>query len=243
MEVAANGKLLGDIQAELAKVLPHPAPGTPESPSLEITKDERAYTLERVQELTSRLKGADSQLTASEHRARRLTGAIDSLSLENAKAKSTITDLVAMVASQRETITSLTAQVEGLTTESLTLADSVYRLTDDHNTAYYVVGTRAELLAKGVIVEDGHRAFPLIGRRSVQPARELPLGEFTSIDQTTTHEIPLPRPDRSYRIVSRQNLTHLTSWVGGKGQVKGNIAIATPEEFWEPSKYLIVVEQ
>lgn len=31
-EVAANGKLLGEIQDELAKVQPKPAGGTPESP-------------------------------------------------------------------------------------------------------------------------------------------------------------------------------------------------------------------
>jgi hypothetical protein len=43
--------------------------------------------------------------------------------------------------------------------------------------------------------------------------------------------------------VTRQNLAYLGSWVGDRGTVKGSIAIRSPEDFWEPSKYLIVVEQ
>lgn len=243
MEISANGKLLGDIQAELAKVTPTPTSGTPESSALEVTKDQREFTLDRVRDITRRLKTAETQLAASERRARRLSRATDSLKTDNAAAQSTITDLVTVLGAQRETMAALVTQVETLTTSNLILADSVYHLSDDRNTAYYVVGTRTELLAKGVIVEDGHRAIPLIGRRTVQPARNLPLSEFTSINRRETRQIPLPRGDRSYAIVSRQNLSHLASRVGPKGRVDGVIEIASPEQFWEPSKYLIVVER
>jgi hypothetical protein len=242
MEVAANGKFLTDIQGELARVTPKPRAGTPESPSLEITKDQRAFTLDRVRDITTRLKTADTRLAASEQRARRLSRSADSLAVQNEAARTSIADLTAIIGTQRETIGALTAQVDSLTTWNLVLADSVYHLTDDHNTAYYVVGTRAELLASGVIVEDGHRAIPLIGRRTVQPARRLPLQEFTSIDRTETRRIPLPHPERQYTIVSRQDLTQLAGGFG-KGEVDGAIEIASPERFWEPSKYLIVVER
>jgi hypothetical protein len=243
MEVVANGKLLSDIQAELSTVQPTPAPGTVESPTLEVTRDQRTFTLERIKDITTRLKGAETRLAASERRALKLTQSVDSLAGENAAAKATITDLVAVLGSQRATIEGLTAQVEGLTVHNLVLTDSVYRLTDRQNTAFYVVGTRAELLRKGVLVEDGPRAIPFIGRRRVQPARELPLAEFTSIDRSVIREIPLPKPDKSYRIVSRQNLEHLAARVGSMERLTGTIAIASPEEFWEPSKYLIVVEK
>lgn len=243
MEVAANGKLLSDIQAELATVQPKPAAGTAESPALEVTRDQRAFTLERIRDITARLKGADTRLAASERRAHKLQQSVDSLTGADAAAKVTITDLVAVIGTQRATIEGLTAQLEGLTVHNLVLTDSVLHLTDRQNTAFYVVGTRTELLRKGVLVQDGPRAIPLIGRRSVQPARELPLAEFTSIDRSIVREIPLPKPDKSYRIVSRQNLEHLAARVGGQEHLTGTIAIASPEEFWEPSKYLIVVER
>ena len=242
-EVAANGKLLGDLQVELSKVERKPATVTPESPSLEVTKDQREFTLDRIRAITTRLKTAETQVATSERRIRRLTQKADSLDAGLTEATGRVTDLVAIVGSQRETINALTTQVEGLVTENLNLSDSVLHLTDDHNTAYFVVGTRAELLAKGVLVEDGHRSVPLVGRRGVAPARELPLGEFTSIDRSSIREIPLPSASRKYRIVTRQNLAYLGSWVGERGTVKGSIAISSPESFWEPSKYLIVVEQ
>lgn len=234
MEVAANGKLLSDIQAELAKVTPA-TPGGPESPSLEVTRDQREFALARVREITTRLKEMDGKLAASERRVRKLTHVGDSL-------KTSVAQLTQIVATQQATVATLTSQVEGLTLANLNLADSVYHLTDARNTVFFVAGTREELVARGVLVADGHRSIPLIGRRDVAPARDLPLSEFTSIDQTAIREIPLPHPDRRYQIVSRQNLAYLNE-VGYHGRVKGSVSIREPERFWEPSRYLILVEQ
>jgi hypothetical protein len=242
LEVAANGKLLGDIQAELAKVTPATKAAGPESPSLEVTKDQRAFALERVREITTRLKEMDARLAASERRIRRLTRASDSLTQDLTGAKASIIQLEQIVAAQQATVASLTGQVEGLALANETLTDSLYRLTDARNTAYFVAGTRKDLLARGVLVADGRRSVPFIGRREVAPARELPLAEFTSIDQSAIREIPLPHPDRRYRIVSRQNLAFLDD-AGYRGRVRGKVSIREPEQFWEPSRYLILVEQ
>ena len=172
-----------------------------------------------------------------------LTQSVDTLMEGLDATRITAAQLAEEVGSQRLTIDGLIAQVETLLSANLDLADSVYHLTDRRNTAYFVVGSRKELIQRGILVEEGHRAIPLIGRRGVTPARELPLQEFTSINWNKTKEIPLPHPDRHYQVVSRQNLSSLDSWVGSRGTVKGTIAIASPESFWEPSKYLIVVEQ
>jgi hypothetical protein len=236
LEVAANGRLLSDIQTELARVVPSrkPADG-PESPSLELTKDQRTFVLDRVKEIAARIKVAETRLAASERRAGRLARAGDSL-------KTAVTGLSEILSTQQATITALNTQVEGLITENLALADSVLHLTDSRNTVYFVAGSRQELLAKGVLVEDGHRAFPLIGRRNIQPARELPLSEFTSLDRTASQTITLPRADRPYRILSRQNPAYVFE-AGNKGEVRETLTIAAPEKFWEPSRYLILVEQ
>jgi len=243
LEVAANGRLLSDIQAELVKVQParQPADG-PESPSLELTKDQRTFVLDRVKEITTRIKTAETRLASSERRARRLTQATDSLTQDLGGAKASITQLSQVIADQQATMAALTGQIDGLVTDNMVLSDSVFHLTDDRNTVYFVAGTRKDLLARGVLVEDGHRGVPLIGKRGVQPARELPLSEFTSIDRTRTQEIPLPRPDRRYRIISRQNPAYVAE-AGHRGEVREKLTIASPEKFWEPSRYLILVEQ
>jgi hypothetical protein len=236
LEVAANGRLLSDIQTELARVVPsRKAADGPESPSLELTKDQRTFVLDRVKEIAARIKVAETRLAASERRAGRLARAGDSLT-------TAVTGLSEILSTQQATITALNTQVEGLITENLALADSVLHLTDSRNTVYFVAGSRQELLARGVLVEDGHRAIPLIGKRSIQPARELPLSEFTSLDRTASQTITLPRADRPYRIVSRQNPAYVFE-AGNKGEVRETLTIAAPEKFWEPSRYLILVEQ
>jgi hypothetical protein len=236
LEVAANGKLLSDIEAELARVRPvrKGSPG-PEAPELETTKDQRAFALEQVHGVVTRLREAQTRLAATERRVQRLAQARDSLSRG-------LADLAQVVATQKATVEALTGQVGSLTSENLALADSVARLSDDVNTAYFVAGTRKELIAKGVLVETGHRSIPLIGRRDVQPARDLPLKEFTSIDRSQVRRIPLPDSGRVYRIASRQSPAYLDSVTAG-GRVTGEISIRSPEEFWEPSRYLILVEQ
>jgi len=243
LEVSANGRLLNDIQAELAKVQPtrKPAEG-PESPSLEVTKDQRTFVLDRVREIAVRIKEAETRLAASERRVRRLTKATDSLTQDLTGARASVDQLSQVVTDQQAIIAALSGQVEGLITENLVLSDSLFHLTDDRNTVYFVAGTRRDLVAKGVLVEDGHRSIPLIGKRGVQPARELPLSEFTSLDRTRTQEIPLPRPDRRYRIVSRQNPAYVME-AGRHGEIRESITIGSPEKFWEPSRYLILVEQ
>jgi hypothetical protein len=76
----------------------------------------------------------------------------------------------------------------------------------------------------------------------LEPARKPNLDAFTMIDKTQTVSIPLPRADKRYKIVSRQNPEFLAGEVTEKGEVKGTVEIASPEEFWSASKYLILVQ-
>lgn len=236
LEVAANGKLLSDIQAELSKV--HPARKSAdgvESPNLELTKDQRTFVLDRVKEITVRIKDAETRLASSERRVSRLTKAGDSL-------KTTVTSLTEILSNQQATITALNTQVAGLLTSNAELSDSVSHLTDQQNTVYFVAGTREELLKKGVLVEDGHRAIPLVGKRGVAPSRDLPLVEFTSFDRTSNQSIQLPKADRRYKIVSRQNPVYVAE-AGRHGELAQTVTIEEPEKFWAASRYLILVEQ
>jgi hypothetical protein len=62
------------------------------------------------------------------------------------------------------------------------------------------------------------------------------------IDKTQTVSIPLPRPGKRYKIISRQSPEYLAGQVTENGEVGGVVEIAQPEEFWSASKYLILVE-
>ena len=64
------------------------------------------------------------------------------------------------------------------------------------------------------------------------------------LDRTKVDEIPLPKADKAYRIVTRQDLDAVESTMttGKKGEVKGALKIRNHETFWANSKYLILVE-
>jgi hypothetical protein len=106
---------------------------------------------------------------------------------------------------------------------------------------YVVVGTRKELLEKGVLVENGRKRFLVAGTRPVTPAPDLDPGVFTKLDRRSDTTIFLP--DGVYRIVSRQNGTYAVPQDWKDGGIVGGLTIENPERFWDTSRYLILVRR
>ena len=106
---------------------------------------------------------------------------------------------------------------------------------------YYVIGTKDSLKAKGIIVEEGGSKILFFGSKAVQPARVLNEADFTAVDRRVVMEIPSPMTTERYKIVSRQNTDYIENKPDSKGRVTGGVKIASPEGFWAPSKFLILV--
>jgi hypothetical protein len=102
------------------------------------------------------------------------------------------------------------------------------------------VGTRQELIDKGVIVPEGGKRFLLVGSRSVAPARDLDPAVFTRLDRRTDRTIVLP--DGEYRIISRHSPAHATAELTRKGALVGALSIDQPERFWNGSRFLILMK-
>jgi hypothetical protein len=106
---------------------------------------------------------------------------------------------------------------------------------------YYAVGTKDELIKRGIVTKEGSK-FLVFGGTRLEPARNLDPSAFTALDKTQQTSISLPRSDKKYKIVSRQSPSYLSSPVTKDGKVSGAVEISQPEEFWSPSKYLILVQ-
>ena len=141
-------------------------------------------------------------------------------------------ELQGIVDAQAAEIVSLNGHVNALT-------GKVGQLTSEKNAVYVVVGTRQELLKKGLLVAEGPRRFGVVGPKSVSPARELDPSMFTKLDRTTDQTILLPHG--GYKILSRQNTAFAAKPIGKKGTYAGAIMIEDPEQFWSTSPFLIVV--
>jgi len=247
-QVAENARLMSEISAELVTVADQErlagVAGAAESPVAASRDSLRTM----VTDVTSRLESMEERLAASQRRVRGLTRTSDSA---KASFEQAVTDLQTTIENQKTTISFLAARVETLQTENVqlatekaALADTVEQLEVSQNTAYYIIGTKDELIEKGIVTEEGgSRVLFIFGRtgKTLVPARELDPAMFTEIDIRSTMEISLPDSGAAYKIASRQNVAFLADPPDKDGKLHGPLQITSPDEFWMPSKFLILV--
>ncbi len=222
---------------------------------------ERVAALGRIKETIARLNEAEQKLEQQTQRASRMGRRNERLLAQLESAKQTIPDLksaaerqeteyTAVIDRQKVEIAALTSRVdtmtlvnEQLSATNVALTDTVGQLTDYKNTVYYAVGTKKELMERGVVTKEGSK-FLFFGGTHIVPARDLNPEAFTRADKTHDLTIALPREDKNYKIISRQSPQYLaaSSLTQDGKKLHGAIQIESPEEFWAPSKYLIVVE-
>jgi hypothetical protein len=254
-EVLETTQFVSDLNSELAKAKVTALEVSDERgiPGAQQDQAERKATLERIRQVIDRLNESEAKLTVTENRAKNAKIRNARLLAQIATYKQTIEGLKtaaeqqqieteAIIADQRNQIASLAGRVDTLSKEKGWLIDTVAHLTAYKNRVYYAIGTKDELIKSGVVTKEGSK-FLFFGGTRLEPARRPNLDAFTMIDKTQTLSIPLPLTDRHYKIVSRQSADFLTGDVTSKGEVKGVVEIASPEEFWSASKYLILVQR
>jgi len=264
-EVMTSTQFVSDINSQMAKLKSASntklATKTSSESDLSKMKEERVAIVSKIRELVARLDSSESRVTSLRARARSLSKHDSTLMAQVAAYEASIADLRQTVEQQKAEyqsiidkqtaqITTLTQQVDTVTKDNVRLSgeraaltDTVTQLTTEKNTAYYVVGTKDELVKKGILVEEGRKRFLLVGGRTVEPARQLDPQQFTQIDRLRDRVIKLP--DGRYTILSRQNPAYaspMDSVAAKQGKLAVGIRIEQPERFWETSKFLIIVK-
>ena len=204
----------------------------------------RREMMERVNALVARAKSTASQLAELQKKQADLqteNAQMREAALEQANKiaedAQLIADLGATIERQRTQILSLEARIDSLNMEMGALGTKHFR-------AYYIVGTEKELIDKGVIVKEGGANLIFVrAGRTLQPARVLNADVFTTIDQRETKVIPVPDSTRRYRVISRQSLDDADVGAREGTSFIGNLKITKPDEFWAPSRFLILVRQ
>jgi hypothetical protein len=197
----------------------------------------RKDMLARVNALVERTRATAKELAAAQAREKELRGENEELKSRLDSAQAQINDLVAQVEKHVTTIVALNAK-----------GDSLIAVLDDvrstFSRAYYIIGREKDLIDKGVIVKEGgaNLLFARIGRTLV-PSRRLDRDVFTPIDMRYLGEIPVPDTSRTYMIVSRQSLDDAQVEERDRTWFRGNLRITNSDQFWAPSRFLIIVER
>jgi uncharacterized coiled-coil DUF342 family protein len=262
-EVMASTQFVNDLNTEIAK-LKTPVGGLkatrPNESEAAKAQADREAVKSRVQELVARLDSSESRIASLRSRVATLSKRDDQLTQQITLYEKTITDLrdaaerqrtelQAIINEQGTKIVALNSKIDTVSKDNVRLAgektaltDTVNQLTAEKNAAYYVIGTRDELVQKGVLVEDGPRpVLGLFGSRHVIPARSLDPAQFVRIDRLKDRTIQLP--DGDFSIVSRQDAQYTTPVEQKNDKIRGALKIDRPEKFWEPSKFLVLVRR
>jgi hypothetical protein len=256
-EVMTSTQFVNQINTELAKakaIAAKPAPQLESTAEMSQVNDQRKAVVVRIAHLVARLDSVQTRLASTRARAAALSKKDSALVEQVAAYEKSVADLQAaaerqraqfqtVIDSQTVRIASLGKSVDTLT-NTLTVvrtasADTIGHLTTEKNTAYYVVGTKDELIKKGILAAEGQKRFLLVGSRNVAPARELDPANFTKIDRLSNRTITLPEGE--YKIFSRQNPAYVTPQAVKDGKMAGGLTIDQPERFWETSRFLIIV--
>src|SRR5690606_29694372 len=168
LQVAENARLMSDIAAEIARVqTPRTATvGGQEPTPVAITREN---LLQNIQQLTTRLEESVKRLAESEQRIHTLTRDAQGTQSRIAEFRRTIQGLQSTIENQKQTIATLTEQVNALQEENVRLAaentqlvlekssleQTLSEIEERESTVYYVIGTKDELIERGLVTEEG----------------------------------------------------------------------------------------
>lgn len=220
------------------------------------TSDESGKTQaeQAQQDILARLKTMRQRLAARQAQVAAMLDTIKRFRGDSSVAVTLLADLQSRLSTRdreiavaQEEVAALRTSVATLTTEKAVLKDTVTAMDKRENKVFYAVGARKQLLSDGVVTEEGGSRGLLIMKlgKTLVPARALDETKFVSADRREVLTIPLPRPDKSYRIISRHDVGLIEIAKKEKdGSFRGDaIRIVDPAKFWASSRYLIISEK
>ena len=205
-------------------------------------------------DILDRLAQMRRSLAARQAQVRSMMDSMKSMRADSSATATLLADLNTRLANReaeiiafQEEVKQLRTQNAQLTAEKAVLTDTVKAMDVRENKVYYTVGTRRQLLADGVVAEEGGSRGLLIVKlgKTLVPARALDEARFTMGDRREVLTISLPRADRPYRIVSRHDVGLIEVAKREKdGSFRGeSIRITDPARFWATSRFLIISEK
>ncbi|MCU0649562.1 MAG: hypothetical protein MUF00_16330 [Gemmatimonadaceae bacterium] len=250
-EVMETNKFLDQIDGELKQVrglTSNVAPATPgETGEATAAAARRGEIVDKLQQIRRRLDARSSELRATRATLTRMRADSGALAQTLADLQTRLENREKELAALTQELQVLRAENQRLATEKAALGDTVSQMTVRENKAYYVIGTKKELIQQGLVEEKGgSRGLLLVVKRgkTLTPGRSLDDGLFTAIDRRDVTTISLPKPDKEYQVVSAHDPALLEVAQRKGAVVKGaSMKITDPVKFWAPSRYLIVVER
>jgi hypothetical protein len=245
-DAATSARLISEIDKDLANVRVKAAK---KSDVTQVAETE-ANASSKLETIQSKVRVLLSRLNASEARVRKMRAdelahaKVDSEQVSRlAEYERSIQDMKATVERQQAEIVSLTQRVDSLTTANTVLIARNTEMSAREDSVFVAIGSEKDLMKRGLIKKEGGTKLMFGRGKTIVAARHLEPAQFQTISKLKDLTINLPDPNKTYRIVTRQDMHFAEPQDPKKGMVKGTLKISDPNAFWGGSKYLILVEQ
>jgi hypothetical protein len=245
-DAATSARLISEIDKDLANVR---LKASKKSDVTQVAETE-ANASSKLETIQSKVRVLLSRLNASEARVRKMRAdelahaKVDSEQVSRlAEYERSIQDMKATVERQQAEIVSLTQRVDSLTTANTVLIARNTEMSAREDSVFVAIGSEKDLIKRGLIKKEGGTKLMFGRGKTIVAARHLEPAQFQTISKLKDLTINLPDPNKTYRIVTRQDMHFAEPQDPKKGMVKGTLKISDPNAFWGGSKYLILVEQ
>jgi DNA repair exonuclease SbcCD ATPase subunit len=207
----------------------------------EISKDTKANIKDKIATIKNildqnkrKVANVNSKIKKDKKENEQLKTFVKNLEARIQEQEGQIQALTAELAKKNIQIDNLTKNVDDLNSRNKQKDAQIMKIEDEKNTAYFVVGTKKELIAKKLVDRKG--GFIGLGK-SETLANNADFSNLTKIDIRNTQEIPLT--GKKIKIVT----SHPTSSYSLEGNPKmpSSIRITNPEQFWRGNKCLVIM--
>jgi hypothetical protein len=245
-DAATSARLISEIDKDLANVRVK----TSNKAAVTNVAETEANASSKLENIQSKVRVLLSRLNASEARVRKMRAdelahsKVDSEQVARlAEYERSIQDMKATVERQQAEIVSLTQRVDSLTSANTVLIARTTEMSAREDSVFVAIGSEKDLIKRGLIKKEGGTKLMFGRGKTIVAARHLEPAQFQTISKLKDLTINLPDPNKTYRVVTRQDMHFAEPQDPKKGMVKGTLKISDPNAFGGGSKYLILVEQ
>jgi myosin heavy subunit len=245
-DAATSARLISEIDKDLANVRLK----TGKKAEVTNVAETEANASSKLETIQAKVGVLIARLNATEARVRKMRAdqlahsKVDSEQVARlAEYEQSIQDMKATVERQQAEIASLTQRVDSLTTANTVLIARTTEMSAREDSVFVAIGSEKDLINRGLIKKEGGTKLFFGRGKTIVAARHLEPAQFQMISKQKDLTISLPDPNKTYRIVTRQDMHFAEPQDPKKGMVKGSLKISDPNAFWGGSKYLILVEQ
>jgi len=245
-DAATSARLISEIDKDLANVRVKAS----KKGNVSTVAETEANASSKLETIQSKVRVLLSRLNASEARVRKMRqdelahAQVDSEQVRRlAEYERSIQDMKATVERQQAEIASLNQRVDSLTSANTVLIARTTEMSAREDSVFVAIGSEKDLIKRGLIKKEGGTKLMFGRGKTIVAARHLEPAQFQTISKLKDLTISLPDPNKTYKIVTRQDMHFAEPQDPKKGMVKGSLKISDPNAFWGGSKYLILVEQ